>query len=206
MELGYGVNDIPRTNLTWILLNWKLKIFSRPVSNTKIQIKTWPRDTDHLYSYRDFEITDTAGKLIAIATSRWVLLDVALHRLTSITDEIIRIYQPISEKVFDEPFCCKLSEPETSDSSSAFVIQRRDIDTNNHVNNLCYLDYAFETLPKEIYENCLDQFNNVQIMYKKETALGEEIVCLYKKTQTGHVVVIKSKDLKNLHSIISLSE
>ena len=36
----------------------------------------------------------------------------------------------------------KLSEPEKIDNSFSYKIQRRDIDTNNHVNNLKYLDYT----------------------------------------------------------------
>lgn len=37
--LGYGVNDTPKTGLAWILLNWKLKVFARPKTNTNLLIK-----------------------------------------------------------------------------------------------------------------------------------------------------------------------
>ena len=37
--LGYGVNDTPKTGLAWILLNWKLKVFARPKTNTNLLIR-----------------------------------------------------------------------------------------------------------------------------------------------------------------------
>ena len=53
--LGYGVNDTPKTGLAWILLNWKLKVFARPKTNTNLLIKTWTRKKTPLFVYRDFE-------------------------------------------------------------------------------------------------------------------------------------------------------
>ena len=40
---GYGLNDTPRTGLAWLILNWKLKVFSRPKWNTILIVKTWTR-------------------------------------------------------------------------------------------------------------------------------------------------------------------
>ena len=68
--LGYGVNDTPKTGLAWILLNWKLKVFARPKTNTNLLIKTWTRKKTPLFVYRDFEIYDNAYNLVAIASSK----------------------------------------------------------------------------------------------------------------------------------------
>ena len=36
-----------------------------------------------------------------------------------------------------------------------YYIQRRDIDINEHMHNLNYLDMAYEILPEDIYKNRL---------------------------------------------------
>ena len=76
-------------------------------------------------------------------------------------------------KVFNSDYSFKLKEPETIDREIRYKVQRRDIDINKHVHNLYYLDFAYEALPEEIYENC--EFNNIEIMYKKQIKLNNEI-------------------------------
>ena len=70
------------------------------------------------------------------------------------------------------------------------------------MHNLYYLDIAYEALPKEIYDK--RPFNNVRIMYKKETKLGERVVGKYSKVEDKNVIVLQSEDGKVLHSIIEL--
>lgn len=86
--LGYGVNDTPKTGLAWILLNWKLKVFARPKTNTNLLIKTWTRKKTPLFVYRDFEIYDNAYNLVAIASSKWVLFNVNNKSISRVTDGV----------------------------------------------------------------------------------------------------------------------
>lgn len=203
-KVGYGLNDIPKTNVTWLLLNWKLEMIKRPIWNSKIKIVTWPRETSRLSSFRDFEVYDEKEEIIAKASSKWILINTDLHKLTPITEKMIQEYDCLEEAVFDEPFNAKLKEPKEYDSSTVYRIERRDIDSNNHVNNLCYLDFAYQVLPEHIYEKELDCLNHVEIMYKKEIRAGDEVVFFYKEQDKKHIITIKSKDEKILHSIIYL--
>ena len=61
-SVGYGPNDCLKTNIAWILLNWKVKVFDRPLWNSKLTLKTWPRNVSRCYSCRDIEIYDEARK------------------------------------------------------------------------------------------------------------------------------------------------
>lgn len=78
------------------------------------------------------------------------------------------------------------------------------MDTNKHVNNLNYVDFALETLPEDVYETTT--FHNIEVMYKKQCIFGDKISCLYTLNSEGkHVITMKSDDLENLHVIIVLS-
>jgi len=200
-SVGYGPNTISKTRVFWVLLNWKLEVYSRPSWNGKVVIKTWPRNMIKYYSARDFEIYDENNDLIAIASSKWVL--VSLDKgVIKIPEELDKEYDCYDKSVFSEPLD-KISEPEDSVCTFEYIVQRRDLDTNHHVNNTIYLDYAYEALPKEVHEN-LD-FKNIEIMYKHEAKQGDNISCFYKKLETGeHVITIKNSEANKLHAIVKL--
>lgn len=204
-QVGYGLNNIEVTGLTWVLLNWKVQVFARPIYGETVLVKTWARDTAKFYTYRDFEVYDKDNNKIAIATTKWVLMDAKTMSLIKITDEIIAPYNIETKKVFgEEPEPNKLLIPEEFSSTFDYVVQRKDIDINRHVHNVTYLDIAYEVLPDEVYENV--SFGSFEVMYKKETKLGETVKCFYSKIDNSHYVVMKTEDEKSVHCIVKLDE
>lgn len=202
-QAGFGVNNIPDTHLAWLLLNWKVKIISYPILNDIITVKTWPKIFDKLYSYRDFEVYDGNNNLIAIASSKWFAIDTENKKIRKLTPEITEAYGGTTQKeVFNFTFDKKIEEPQESKLNFTYKIQRRDLDTNNHVNNLNYIDYALETLDDSIYNSL--NFNNLEIIYKKEIKLNETINCFYSFEDKKHIITIKNNDNSIIHAIINL--
>lgn len=201
---GYGINDIEKTHLTWILVGWKLKVFDRPKCGQKIRIVTWGKDFGRVHALRDFEVYDTNNKLIAIATSKWVLFNTQTSRLTRISQEVVDAYTIEDKSVFDEEITFSIDAPTSTEVSNTlyYTILRRDIDINNHMHNLYYLDFAYEVLPEEVYNNI--SFNNVEIVYKKECSLNSKIKCEYIFSDNAHYIYIKNEDDSSLHTIIKL--
>lgn len=202
-QAGYGVNNIEKTHMAWLLLDWKVQIFEYPHSNESIIVKTWPRTFDKLYSYRDFEVYNKENNLIAIASSKWFAIDTESKKIRKLTPEITDAYgEPFTKPVFEEPFKNKIVVPENLKLNFSYTTQRRDIDTNGHVNNLNYIDYALETLDEEIFNNTT--FKNLEIVYKKEIKLRENIKCYYSFEDNKNIVTIKSEDDATVHAIVKL--
>ena len=202
-QAGYGVSNIEKTKLAWLLLDWRVKVFSYPNSDDFLTVKTWPRVFDKLYSYRDFEVFDKNNNLIAIASSKWFAIDTENKKIRKLTPEIGEAYgEPITKCVFENVFEEKLKIPEELKLNFDYKIQRRDLDTNKHVNNLNYIDFALETLDEDIYNN--SNFTNLEVIYKKEIKLYEKINCYYSFEDNKHIVTIKSEDNETLHAIIKL--
>lgn len=193
---GYGLDDIPKTHVAWLILDWKLKVYNYPKTSELIHIRTWTRNNSKLYSYRDFEVLDNTGSRIAIGSSKWVLVNYETKAISKITPEIIAAYNPENLMIFDKEIE-KLAEPKGKYTNCfSYTILRRDLDTNNHVNNLNYIDFALEALPNDVYANI--SFTNIDIMYKKQCLLGDKINCLYFLSENNkHIIVIKSEDLRN---------
>ena len=199
---GYGIVDIPRTHLSWIQLNWKVKIFRRLKYGEIVTVKTWARVSSKVCTLRDFEVYDSNNNLTCIATTRWTLINTDTQSITKITDDIINKYNPDDRTVFPDFTFKKLEGPKEFSNEYIYTTQRRDIDVNKHMHNLNYLDLAYETLPEDVYLN--NEFNNIEIMYKTAILLGDTSVCLYGLNENMHTVVIKSIDKKTLHCIVNL--
>lgn len=200
---GTGVLDIPKTQLTWVLLEWKLQVIKKPKYAEKVKVTTWSRNAVKCYAYRDFEIYDIEGNIIAKAISKWVLIDIEKGRIVKVDDELLSKYEPeIDKTVFENEEFEKIKEPEEYELETEYQVKRSDIDVNKHMHNLNYIDLAIEALPEEIYQK--EDFDNIRITYKKEIKLGETVKCKYANQEGKHIIVIKSEDDEILHAIVEL--
>ena len=55
---GYGLNDMEKTKVTWLVLGWKVEVTRRPKYAEEFTVNTWCKTQNKLYSKRDFEIDD----------------------------------------------------------------------------------------------------------------------------------------------------
>ena len=202
---GYGLNQIEKTRISWVLLYWKVKVLKPVKYGEKIKIKTWSRGIKLACCFRDFELYNSNNELCVLGTSKWTLyhLDKGLIRLTK---DIVDKYSPEEKIAIDFDFK-KIREPDNYSNVYEYTVSRSDIDINNHMHNLRYLDLAYEALPKDVYEKTVENnnnFNNVEIMYKKECYLEDKLKCYYSNVNNEHIITIKSDDDKTLNAIVKL--
>lgn len=202
-SVKFGLNEIPETHSSWVLLGWKVKVLKRPIYGDKLHIITWARNVEKFSTYRDFEAYNQNNELVIIATSKWVLVDTTTGRLRPIPEEIMKKYKPDTKMVFpeNESVLSKLSDASEYQSQTIYTVQRSQIDLNKHMHNLYYLDIAYETLPKTVYENNI--FDSFEICYRKQIRLHDTVKCYYAFENNIHKVVIKSLDEKIIHAIIT---
>lgn len=203
-KVGYGVFDMDKTGVSWILLEWKVKIIKRPLYAEKLKIKTWGRYFQRVYTYRDFEIYNSKGELCIIATSKWALIDINKRSIMRISDEIKNVYEPEEITVFDEETVEKIEIPDEFSNEIEYTVGRKDIDVNNHMHNTYYLNLAYEALPEEVYNN--RPYDSLRITYKKEIQLGDTVKCKYAYTGKSHVIVIMNEEKNQLNAIIELGK
>lgn len=204
---GYGIPTMDKTHLTWILLDWKVQVIRRPNYAENIKVTTWSKDAVKCYAYRDFKVYDEQGNIIILAASKWVLVDTIKGKIVRIENDILEKYKPeldvsaFDKEVDDFP---KMHEPVEYQYETEYKVRKADIDVNNHMHNLNYVDLANEALPEDVYKKA--QLNNLRITYKKEIKLGETVKCKYSFADGKHFVVVKSQDDKSIHALIELSE
>lgn len=199
---GYGFTDIEKTRRSWILLGWKVSMKKRPLINDTLTIKTWSRCIDKFYAFRDFEIRNQYEEVVGVATSKWIFIDIDKGKIVKVTDDVIKQYKQENVSVFEEHDLEKINEPEEYISSVDFKITRNMIDINKHLHNTYYLDIAREVLPEETV--FVKEYNDFEVMYKKEIKLGDTVKVLYSKIGEHDFVTIKNADETILHAVIKL--
>ena len=202
---NFTFRDLDKDDLSWIILNWRLQVFKRPKADEKIIVQTWGRFHDKIFVIRDFKVLDSDNNLLAIASSKWCLVNKKIRKIAKLPDDIEEIYHGFrDESVFENEDLDRLVvNPELSPiDSDTYKIRRFDIDINKHVHNLNYLNFAYELLPFDVFMG--DELNNLEITYKREIKYGETIKSYLYYENGTYTIVTKSEDNKVSHSIVKL--
>lgn len=185
--VGFGVYDLPKTGKTWVVVDWKLRVLRRPRYGEDIMVRTWGRNTKGLVSFRDFEMRSD-NELCAVATSKWMLIDLATRKPVEITDDIKNLYGEHKEfEVFIDEEFEKVAPLESYDKEIKINIRKSDLDFNNHVNNIKYFDYINELSENKVY-------NDVRIAYLKEIKENEDISLYMSEVEDTDHYLIKNSD------------
>ena len=84
--LRIGVQDLHHRDLTWVLSRLRLTVERYAGVGETVVVRTWPSTRGSLSSYREFEVLDQAGEIVARATTAWVVLDLVRRRPVRLVD------------------------------------------------------------------------------------------------------------------------
>lgn len=189
LQLNVDISNLREQNLTWVLHRLRVRMSRYPSWRDKVIIKTWPSSGDTLRAYRDFQIMDSSGDEIGTALSYWLMLNIETRRPVRMPDEILNLAPEDVNHVF-EVNTKRLREDNYSTSES-YRVRRSDLDLNDHVNNVQYIDWSMDTLPGYRPVSELD------IEFHGECGYGDQIVSsleIVGENFTRHKIVRKADE------------
>lgn len=197
-SLGVGIEGLRKNNYGWMLNRWRIKFIKYPRVKDKIIVETWNSGIDRFYATREFKIFDKHSNPLVIATSQWVFLDMARKRPMRIPAEFNEIYSQEDEKLLHDYYDFN-KEFETG-SELDFNVRKSDIDYNNHVNNVKYLDWMLELIPVDVYGSC--KLYELDIQYKKEVVLGSLVNSSIVEVEKGNSIFLHKISTGNeIHAV-----
>ncbi len=198
--IGYSINDVHRTQVIWMLVQWRVRMVGKVYWNEPLTVVTWPRTMERATSERDFKIIDEHGQTVALGESGWVLVSAQTGRIIRIPSQIKQAYDLTEERAIEDPFEEPMHDVPGVLAFSGKVC-RRDIDTNHHVNNRVYLDYAFEALPETVISSSI---NEAVIRYRSQLVYDQSFCCIYKQAEDATIVEICGADDRIVHASVIL--
>ena len=146
--LGLGFSDLSAKNRFWILSRLYVEMNRYPLWGETIQLETWPKGMESLFALRDFRIKSADGKeLLGAGVSAWLIIDGTTHRLQRI--EQVCEDMPCYPQNAVEHKLEKIALPPVMTPQARIIAGYTDVDVNNHVNNVSYLNWAVNYLPFE---------------------------------------------------------
>ncbi|MCF0147818.1 MAG: acyl-[acyl-carrier-protein] thioesterase [Clostridium sp.] len=171
-SLGAGMKDLMENNMTWVFYNYHVKIFREPMYGEILKVKTEPVGFKKYYALRNYEIKDSNGNIIVNANAVFLLINLEKRRMMRIPESQYQLYGVESDMKgeFKLPRIKQIQEYKYKDS---FKVRYTDIDSNQHVNNTKYIDWAMETLPEDIVDNY--SLDEIKVTFEKECKHGETV-------------------------------
>lgn len=172
-ELGFSKSDFDAAggNISWVLTRLVVKMTRYPKWDEKVVVETFPRGGRRIVACRDFIVKDASGAAIGLATSEWMIIDLATRKVVPIPEAVLSLVGDSPESVLGpEPFTARLRYPEGGGEEAAlrFRAQYSHIDLNGHVNNVHYIEWLLEPLGgKSPHE--------LETVFRSETLAGDEV-------------------------------
>jgi acyl-ACP thioesterase len=146
---GMSLDQLQAENFTWLLSRMLLRVTDYPGWQEPIEIQTWPTGIEKRFALRDFRATDKAGRVFGAATSAWLVIDTVKRRLARIEPFLDRFVLRPDVRALPERLS-KLPRLAEAEHERAFAVRYRDLDLNQHVNNVSYLEWILESLPFDL--------------------------------------------------------
>ena len=183
--VGFSLEKLYSMNIAWLLKGWRIRFLSKLDYNI-ITVKTGIMRTNRFESVRKYEIWQN-GNLKVIGTAEWFTVDTQKMSLAKTPPELHAAFESINEHDNDLPFVKARSE-----SDMTFVaqmsVQLRDIDSNNHVNNVKSVEILLDFVPETA------KFDEIQITYKKELRKENTIKIYTKPTENGFSAELQNEN------------
>jgi len=171
--LGISLYDLQSSGHTWVLAQLKIHMDDYPKGDTLVRIHTWPAGTDRLYALREFRVHDGDGRLYGMAGSSWLIIDMERRRPVRL-EPFVRAIHQTSQKDDISPGLAKLPSHERPTYTREFHVRYRDMDVNQHVNNVSYVEWALESLPASTLMR--GDLRDLEVNFLGEAHLGDIVV------------------------------
>jgi medium-chain acyl-[acyl-carrier-protein] hydrolase len=147
-SFGWGSDALRAQGKTWVLSRFHLRLRALPAWREGIAVETWPSGVHRIFALREFRASGEEGRLLAEATSAWLLVAVPSKRPLRQPPEIESIAEGAPPRVIPDLFEPLPKPGPTAVPGSATRIGRFDLDLNAHANNVAIFRALLETLPE----------------------------------------------------------
>jgi len=197
LNLKISVWDLEPLNLAWVLMRKHIRIFRIPKLGEQLTIRTHPSGFEKVFTYRDYRVWDAAGNPVAEVSSTWLCMDTQTRRMTRIPQDIRDLELPPRAECLPVPERSPIPF-ETAAHHNAYRVNWFDLDFNQHLNNVLYLQWMLESSEQSLLTDY--QLTEMALQYKAEALWGDEVLAEVgqRKDNTCSHRLLRTSDQKEL--------
>lgn len=193
-SLGFGFDDLQHYGMAWVLSRMHIEFRSLPRWKDVVELQTWHKGFEGPFYVRDFRMLDAVGTPIVLATSSWLVFDVASRRLLrrEHLEEKLPMDTRYPESAIDAP-CDKIVMPQEGlEEVAEHRVSYSDVDFVGHANNARYVVWAMDCLDYETVST--RRVRSLRINFNKEIRPGESVAIFRAPVEGGWVVEGRVED------------
>ncbi len=167
-SLGLGVEHLKKEKRAWLLNVWQVEFIKDAYLMEDIEIGTWSWGAKGIYGHRNFVLNDAKGNRLVNGNSLWVFTDITTGKPVIVEPKDIEPYG-IEPPIDMTDYGRKIKIEGDGEQYTSFKVRKYHIDTNGHVNNAVYVQFATEYLNDDIRVKVL------RVEYRKPAVYGDVI-------------------------------
>lgn len=181
LSIDYSLYDLMERNIGWVLIAGYMQMERYPKYKEKITIKTWLSSYSAVRGIRENIIYDEKGTIIGRAKGLWMFFDIEKRRPIPIFEDIKTKWGALRQESIIHDVAKKIAPIDVATYTDQFNVYKYDLDTNEHVNNIRYLHWVMDTIPKEILDN--NFLYSIDGRFIAEAQLGDVITSFTERNE-----------------------
>ncbi len=182
---GFSLNKLYAQSNAFLLQGWRVKFIEPLSSRSDIEVKTGIMKIRKVEAIRKYEIRQD-GQLKIIATAVWFMVDTDKMKIVNIPDNLQDAYESVNEPDNGLSFV-KLKPAKDLSLLGDTKVERRDIDTNGHMNNVKSVDAALEFISDKM------EIAELQVTYRRELFRGSTVQIYGKTSENDYYAELKNE-------------
>ena len=193
-SLGFGYEDLLRYGTAWVLSRMHVEFPAPPRWRDTVELQTWHTGFEGPFYVRDFRMRGADGQPAVLATSSWLIIDVASRRLLRREHlaEKLPLDTECHDSAIDEPCGKVLMPPEGMEEVAEHRVAYSDVDFVGHANNAKYVVWAMDCLDFETLRS--RRLRSLRINFNKELLPGETVELFRAPVEGGWTVEGRVQD------------
>jgi acyl-ACP thioesterase len=196
LAIKHGLYDLIKQDIGWVLLSGIMKMERYPRYKEKITVKTWLSGYSAARGIRENLVLDEQERVIGRAKGLWLFYNIKNKRPVRIFEEIKNRWSLLNEESIKHNIAEKIDAIDEFICAKEFNVRHFDMDMNQHVNNIRYLQWVLEAIPETVADNYF--LHSIDGRFLAEARYGDRIMSLTNNNERDHSFshTIKTKENK----------
>ena len=168
-RLGWGIRELQETGLTWMLSRLRVSVSRYAPQHATVTVRTWPSGMKgRLVAKRCFLGLGEDGAELFRASSEWLYVNLASQKIERLPETFADLVPPGTPDLELPDIGGKFAHLPSVEGSADIIARRSDLDFNDHVNNVHYVEWMLEAADASPSE--------IDIVFRQAAKAGDRLV------------------------------